>query len=69
MIGMDLIRSRRGLSAQIARELGVNSGAVAQWDRIPAERVVDIERITGIPRHMLRPDLHLDPDNLTPEAA
>ena len=54
---MDLIRSRRGLSSRIAKGLGITTGAIAQWDQVPAERVPEIERIAGIPRHDLRPDL------------
>jgi len=45
--------------AKIARGLGVSRSAVHQWERVPAERVVEIERISGIPREKLRPDLHL----------
>jgi DNA-binding transcriptional regulator YdaS (Cro superfamily) len=55
--GMDLIRAQRGLLAKIAHELGVTRAAVAKWERVPAERVVHIEKITGIPREKLRPDL------------
>jgi DNA-binding transcriptional regulator YdaS (Cro superfamily) len=45
--------------AGIARELGVNKSAVTRWtqSRIPAERVSEIEKITGVPREVLRPDL------------
>jgi DNA-binding transcriptional regulator YdaS (Cro superfamily) len=59
MQGMDLIRSKRGLSAKIARELKLSTGAVAQWDKVPAERIPEIERITGISRQLLRPDICL----------
>jgi hypothetical protein len=57
LTGMELLRAERGLMARIARGLGIARGAVAVWDRIPAERVPDVERISGIPRHRLRPDL------------
>jgi DNA-binding transcriptional regulator YdaS (Cro superfamily) len=33
---------------------------------LPAERVLDIERVTGIPRHELRPDLYPPPVSDTP---
>ena len=44
----------------LASSLGVNKTTVFRWEerRIPAERVLDIERVTGIPRHELRPDLY-----------
>lgn len=51
---------RRGLKAkQVAKELGVSEPAVSHWSRsrVPAERVIDVERVTGISRHDLRPDI------------
>lgn len=41
----------------LAKSLGITPGAVSQWVRVPAERVVEVERATGIPREELRPDL------------
>lgn len=61
MDGIELIRSTRGLTRKIAEELGISSPAISQWDRVPAERVPEIERITGIPRYLLRPDLWQPP--------
>ncbi len=46
-----------GLRAKIARELGVTRPAILKWRQVPAERLPDVERITGIPRHELRPDI------------
>lgn len=31
--------------------------AISQWSRVPAERVLDIERVTGISRYEQRPDI------------
>lgn len=31
--------------------------AISQWRQVPAERVIEVERVTGISRHELRPDL------------
>lgn len=42
----------------LARELGIKHTALYSWKRVPAERVLDIERITGISRHTLRPDVY-----------
>lgn len=42
----------------VASELGITAGAVSQWDRVPAVRVIEVEKITGIPRHVLRPDIY-----------
>lgn len=41
----------------LSRELGIKHTALYSWKRVPAERVVDIERVTGISRHELRPDI------------
>lgn len=42
----------------IARPLGITPQAVSQWDEVPPMRVLAVERITGIPREELRPDLY-----------
>ena len=44
----------------LARAIGVDKASVTRWSqrRVPAERVLDVERITGVPRHELRPDLY-----------
>lgn len=31
--------------------------AISQWRQVPADRVLDVERITGMSRHALRPDV------------
>lgn len=47
-----------GGPAALAKDLGgLTSQAVSQWKKVPAERVLDVERITGISRHDLRPDV------------
>jgi DNA-binding transcriptional regulator YdaS (Cro superfamily) len=56
---------RRGIRlTDLARSVGVDKSSVTRWDkrRIPAERVLDVERVTGIPRHELRPDLYPSPE-------
>jgi len=45
-----------GISA-LARALGLAQPSVSAWQRIPAERVVTVESITGLSRTVLRPDL------------
>jgi Uncharacterized protein conserved in bacteria, prophage-related len=42
----------------LARALGITKGAVWQWRQVPPRHVITIERLTGIPREVLRPDLH-----------
>lgn len=55
------LSSPKGIRLEIAKACGITHGAVWQWTRVPAERVLTVERITGIPRHMLRPDLYPNP--------
>lgn len=54
--GMDAVRDRMPL-ARLAREIGITRGAVAQWEKVPAERLGAVSRVTGIPLERLRPDL------------
>ncbi len=42
----------------LARSLGVSQPAISAWRRIPADRVVAVEGVTGVPRAELRPDLY-----------
>jgi DNA-binding transcriptional regulator YdaS (Cro superfamily) len=60
MMGIHEYLQKRGATAQLARELGVTHAAVRQWmsSRVPAERVVEVERATGIDRELIRPDLY-----------
>jgi len=55
--GLQKIRQTHGLASKIARKLGIQQQAVSKWKRIPAERVIAVEKATGIPRAELRPDL------------
>ena len=43
--------------ASLARELGLKKKALKTWDIVPGERVLAVERCTGVPRNVLRPDL------------
>lgn len=42
---------------RLAEKIGVTRSAVSQWDQVPVERVADVERVTGISRYELRPDI------------
>jgi DNA-binding transcriptional regulator YdaS (Cro superfamily) len=44
--------------SRLAAAIGVSSQAISQWKQVPAQRVLQVERATGVPRHMLRPDLY-----------
>jgi hypothetical protein len=43
---------------RLGRLLGISHQAIGSWDRVPAERLVDIEVLTGVGREVLRPDLY-----------
>jgi len=49
-----------GGTSALARQLGISPQAISQWTRVPAERVLDVERATGgqVTRHELRPDIY-----------
>jgi TorA maturation chaperone TorD len=46
-----------GGQAELARRIGITQPSVSNWSRVPAERVIVVEAVTGIPRSQLRPDL------------
>lgn len=45
-----------GTAAELARRLEISRSAVCQWREVPLDRVVEVEKVTGIPRYVLRPD-------------
>jgi DNA-binding transcriptional regulator YdaS (Cro superfamily) len=52
------VKEQLGGNQGIAERLGdLTRQAVAQWDRVPPKRVLQIEALTGISRHELRPDV------------
>jgi len=53
----EYLDAEHGRSIALARAINVTPGAISQWDRVPAERVIEVERLTGISRHDLRPDI------------
>lgn len=50
---------------KLAGALGIRHTAIYSWNRVPAERVLKVEEVTGISRHALRPDVYGE----QPEAA
>ena len=49
----------------LACALGIKHPAIYSWTRIPAERVLEVEALTGIPCCELRPDIY-PPDRFPP---
>jgi TorA maturation chaperone TorD len=57
-LGLDeAIRAAGGVGA-LARKIGISQPSLSNWERVPAERVLSVESITGIDRAILRPDLY-----------
>lgn len=58
---MDILRQHlkgeRGRIKNLAEALGVFPSAISQWTKVPSERVLKVEEVTGISRHDLRPDI------------
>lgn len=52
-----LLRSRRGLIAEIAQAINRTHAAVGKWQQVPAQHVATVSRLTGVPPHELRPDV------------
>ncbi len=42
--------------AKLASELGVVRQLLYRWDEVPFKYVLDVERITGVPRHEIVPE-------------
>jgi DNA-binding transcriptional regulator YdaS (Cro superfamily) len=56
---IDLI-VRAGSMSDLGRSLGVSRSAVHYWRQVPIRHILAIEKIYGIPRQALRPDLYGD---------
>ena len=57
-------RKRNGVSVkEFARKTGVQEPAVCKWERsrVSAVKALAVHRVTGIPLHVLRPDLYPAP--------
>ena len=47
--------------ARFAAGLGISRQTIYRWKRVPERWISQIERVSGIPRHELRPDLYREP--------
>ncbi len=59
MEGANLLRDIN--KSELARGLSIDRSTVSKWisrNRIPSDRVLAVEAITGLSRHDLRPDLY-----------
>jgi TorA maturation chaperone TorD len=60
----EAIRAAGGVGA-LAQKIGISQPSVSNWSRVPAERVVAVESVTGVTRTVLRPDLYGEPSTAT----
>jgi TorA maturation chaperone TorD len=53
----EAVRVAGGVGA-LARKIGISQPSISNWSRVPAERVLAVETVTGVGRATLRPDLY-----------
>jgi TorA maturation chaperone TorD len=58
--GLEQAIDAAGGVGALARKIGISQPSLSNWTRVPAERVIAVEEITGIDRAILRPDLYRD---------
>jgi DNA-binding transcriptional regulator YdaS (Cro superfamily) len=58
---LELAIAQAGSVSDLAESLGITPQTVSQWARVPAERALQVEGITGVSRHILRPDIYGEP--------
>ena len=54
---LEYLNAERGRRGKLAAILGISPSAISMWRQVPAERVGDVSRATGIPVQDLRPDI------------
>lgn len=62
--GLQQAIEKAGGVGKLAAGLKISSQAISQWKRarkVPVERVLDVERFTGVHRHYLNRDIYPDP--------
>ena len=59
---------KAGGAGSLASRLGITAQAISQWDQVPPLRVLEVERVTGVSRCDLRPDLYPKTENVSEEA-
>ena len=51
------IRAIRGMAVRIAEAFKIDKAAVYQWKRVPADRVLIVSELIGMPPEQVRPDV------------
>lgn len=61
LTGIALLKGQRGCMLWLAAQMGMQPSTLSGWTVVPARHVHRIEKLTGLPRYMLRPDLWAPP--------
>lgn len=56
--GLKMAIAAAGGPVKFAAKLKIRRQAVSKWKKCPAHRIIQVEKISGIPREELRPDLY-----------
>lgn len=54
----EYLKAERGRVNELAKAIKRFPSAISQWKEVPPKHVLTVERVTGISRHVLRPDLY-----------
>lgn len=54
---IDLAGGPAKLAAALSATKSITSQAISQWKKVPADRCLEVETVTGVSRHRLRPDV------------
>src|SRR5262245_57837294 len=57
-VGLDEAIRAAGSVTELARRIGISQPSGSNWSRVPAERVLAVEAVTGVSRTILRPDIY-----------
>jgi TorA maturation chaperone TorD len=56
--GLEQVIQTAGGIRGLSRLLGISQPAISNWKRVPADRILQVESVTGVPRAVIRPDLY-----------
>ena len=56
----EYLKANRGKAIELASIMGISPAAISQWKRVPAERMHQVSRLTGLSPEQIRPDLFVE---------